>query len=61
MTSQDVGGLAADDLDVDNLMDMFNARRRELAFGAIAIAVVAGGLLLWRLSINQKDERADAR
>ncbi len=51
--------LAADDLDVDNLMDMFNARRREIAFGAIAIAVVAGGLLLWRLSINQKGERAD--
>lgn len=51
--------VAADDLDVDSLMDTLITRRRELSIGAIAVAAVAGGLLLWRLSVNQKNERGD--
>jgi predicted negative regulator of RcsB-dependent stress response len=51
--------LAADDLDVESLMDTIITRRRELSIGAIAVAAVAGGLLLWRLSVNQKNERGD--
>ncbi len=51
--------LAADDLDVDSLMDTLSARRREITIGAIVVAVVAGGLLLWRMSVNQKNDRAE--
>src|ERR1035437_6330091 len=51
--------LAADDLDVQSLMDHLNTRRREIAIGAVVVAVVAGGILLWRLSISQKNARAD--
>lgn len=51
--------LAADDLDVQSLMDHLSTRRREIAIGAIVVAVVAGGLLLWRLSVSQKNARAD--
>jgi predicted negative regulator of RcsB-dependent stress response len=51
--------LAADELDVESLMDTLSARRREIAIGAIVVAAVAGGLLLWRLSVSQKTARAD--
>ena len=51
--------LAADDLDVESLMDTLSTRRREIAIGAIVVAAVAGGILLWRLSVNQKNDRAD--
>jgi predicted negative regulator of RcsB-dependent stress response len=51
--------VAADDLDVESLMDTLSTRRREIAIGAVVVAVVAGGILLWRLSISQKNERAD--
>jgi predicted negative regulator of RcsB-dependent stress response len=51
--------LASDDLDVDSLMDKLSARRREIAIGAIVLAAVAGGLLLWRMSVNQKSDRAE--
>jgi predicted negative regulator of RcsB-dependent stress response len=51
--------LAADDLDVDSLMDTLSARRREITIGVIVVAVVAGGLLLWRMSVNQKNDRAE--
>jgi predicted negative regulator of RcsB-dependent stress response len=51
--------LAAEELDVDTLMDHLNTRRREIAIGAIVVAALAGGLLLWRMSVNQKNDRAD--
>ena len=35
--------LAADDLDVDSLMDTFRARRREIAIGAVVFAAWPGG------------------
>lgn len=47
------------DLDVDGIMDTLLARQRELAIGAIVVAAVAGGLLLWRLSGHQKNVRAE--
>lgn len=49
----------ADDIDVDSLMDTLIERKRELAIGAVVVAAVAGGLLLWRLSVNQKNDRAE--
>jgi predicted negative regulator of RcsB-dependent stress response len=51
--------LAADDLDVESLMDTLRARGREITIGSIVVVAVAGGLLLWRLSVNQKNERAE--
>jgi predicted negative regulator of RcsB-dependent stress response len=51
--------VAADEFDVDSIMDTISARRRELGIGAIVVAALAGGILLWRLSANQKTERAE--
>lgn len=51
--------VAAEELDVDSIMDHLQARRREIAIGAIVVAVLAGGIVLWRLSVNQKEERAE--
>ena len=51
--------LAADDLDVESLMDTLRAHGRSITIGSIVVVVVAGGLLLWRLSVNQKNERAE--
>ena len=58
-TKTAAAALAADSLDVDSLMDHLNTRRREIAIGAIVVAALAGGLLLWRLSVNQKNDRAE--
>ena len=49
----------AEELDVDTVMDHLQARRREIAIGAIVVAVLATGVVLWRMSANQKDERAE--
>ena len=51
--------VASDEIDVDKVMDHLVSRKRELAIGAIVVAVIGGGLLMWRLSVNQKNERAD--
>jgi predicted negative regulator of RcsB-dependent stress response len=50
---------AVDELDVDTVMDHIITRKRELGIGAIVVVVIAGGLLLWRLSVNQKNDRAE--
>jgi predicted negative regulator of RcsB-dependent stress response len=50
--------LAAEELDVDTVMDHLMLRRREIAIGAIVVAAIAGGIILWRLSVNQKGDRA---
>ena len=50
--------VAADDFDMDSLKDLLTARKRELSIGAIVIVAVAGGFMLWRMSANQKNERA---
>ena len=49
---------AADELDVDSVMDHLQARRREIAIGAIVVVALTGGIILWRLSANQKADRA---
>jgi len=51
--------VAAEAFELDSVMDHFQARRREIAIGAIVVAVLAGGIVLWRLSVNQKEERAE--
>ncbi len=50
--------VADDDFDVNSLMDTLRAKKRELTIGATVVVVVAGGLLLWRLSVTQKSDRA---
>ena len=50
---------AVDDFDVETVMDHIVLRKRELGIGAIVVVVIAGGLLLWRLSVNQKNDRAE--
>jgi predicted negative regulator of RcsB-dependent stress response len=50
---------AVDEFDVATVMDHLITRKRELAIGAIVVVVIAGGLLLWRLSVNQKNDRAE--
>ena len=54
--STNVGG---GDIDVDNLMDTLRTHSREFTIGAVAVVVLAGGLLLWRQSSLQKDARAE--
>jgi predicted negative regulator of RcsB-dependent stress response len=49
---------AADEFDMDRVMDVIVTRKREFGIGAIVVVVLAGGILLWRLSANQKSERA---
>jgi predicted negative regulator of RcsB-dependent stress response len=51
--------VASDELDVDSLMDTLRSRGREITIGAIVVAAAAGGVLLWRLSALQKNERAE--
>src|SRR5471032_419372 len=51
--------VAAEEFELDSVMDHFQARRREIAIGAIVVAVLATGIVLWRLSVNQKEERAE--
>jgi len=50
--------VADDDFDVDSLMDTVRAKKREITIGTTVVLVVAGGLLLWRLSVTQKSDRA---
>ncbi len=50
--------VAADEIDMDRVMDVISTRKREFAIGAVVVVALAGGLLLWRLSSNQKNERA---
>ena len=52
--------VASDEFDMDNFKDLMVARKREFSIGAIVVLAVAGGFLLWRLSANQKNERARA-
>jgi predicted negative regulator of RcsB-dependent stress response len=49
---------AADEIDMDRVMDVIVTRKREFAIGAVVVVALAGGVLLWRLSSNQKNERA---
>jgi hypothetical protein len=49
---------AADEIDMDRVMDVIVTRKREFAIGAVVVVALAGGVLLWRLSSNQKAERA---
>ena len=51
--------LAADDLELDSVIDTLSAHKREIMIGGIIVVALAGGLLLWRLSVNQKNDRAD--
>lgn len=51
--------LAADDLEFDNVIDTLSAHKREIMIGGIVVVVLAGSLLLWRLSVTQKNDRAD--
>lgn len=50
--------IAADDLELDSILDTLSARKREITIGGIVIVALAGGLLLWRMSVNQKNARA---
>ena len=50
--------VAADEIDMDSVMDVIVTRKREFAIGAVVVVVLVGGVLLWRLSSNQKNERA---
>lgn len=52
--------IAADEFDMDSLKDLIVARKREFSIGAIVVLAVAGGAVLWRLSANQKNARAQA-
>jgi predicted negative regulator of RcsB-dependent stress response len=45
---------------MDRLKDLLITRKREFSVGAIVVLAVAGGFMLWRLSANQKNERARA-
>jgi predicted negative regulator of RcsB-dependent stress response len=49
---------AADEIDMDRVMDVIVTRKREFAIGVMVVVALAGGVLLWRLSSNQKAERA---
>jgi predicted negative regulator of RcsB-dependent stress response len=51
--------LAADDLELDSVIDALSAHKREIMIGGIVVVVLAGSLLLWRLSVNQKNDRAE--
>lgn len=50
--------VAADEIDMDRIMDVVVTRKREFAIGAIIVVALAGGVVLWRLSASQKAERA---
>lgn len=50
--------MAADEIDLDSIKDLIITRKREFAIGGIIVVAVAGGLLLWRLSVNQKNANA---
>jgi len=50
--------VAADEIDMDSVMDVIVTRKREFAIGAVVVLALVGGVLLWRLSSNQKNERA---
>jgi predicted negative regulator of RcsB-dependent stress response len=58
-TSATPAALAAEELDIDSLMDHLNTRRREITIGAIVVAALVGGVVLWRMSVNQKNDRAE--
>jgi predicted negative regulator of RcsB-dependent stress response len=51
--------IVADDIEFDSIVDMLSARRREITIGGIVVVALAGGLLLWRMSVNQKNARAE--
>jgi predicted negative regulator of RcsB-dependent stress response len=51
--------LAADDLELDSVIDTLSAHKREIMIGGIVVVALAGSLLLWRLSVTQKNDRAD--
>ena len=50
--------VAADEIDLDSIKDLLIARKREFSIGAIVVVALAGGVLLWRLSVNQKSSNA---
>jgi predicted negative regulator of RcsB-dependent stress response len=52
--------LASDEFDLDSLMYTLRTRSRELTIGLIVVVAVGGGLLLWRLSVRQKADRAES-
>lgn len=52
--------IVADEFDIDSLKDLLITRKREFSIGAIVVLAVAGGVMLWRLSANQKNARAQA-
>jgi predicted negative regulator of RcsB-dependent stress response len=51
--------VVADEFDMDRLKDLLITRKREFSIGAIVVVAVAGGVMLWRLSVGQKNERAE--
>jgi predicted negative regulator of RcsB-dependent stress response len=51
--------IAADDIEFDSILDTLSARKREITIGGIVVVAIAGGLLLWRMSVNQKNARAE--
>ena len=52
--------IVADEFDMDSLKDLLITRKREFSVGAVVVLALAGGFMLWRLSANQKNERASA-
>jgi predicted negative regulator of RcsB-dependent stress response len=50
--------IVADEIDLDRIKDLLVTRKREFAIGAIIVVAAAGGVLLWRLSVNQKNSNA---
>ena len=52
--------VVADEFDLDSLKDLLITRKREFSIGAVVVLALVGGFMLWRLSANQKNERASA-
>lgn len=50
--------VVADEFDLDGLKDLLITRKREFSIGAIVVVAIAGGVMLWRMSVNQKNQRA---
>jgi predicted negative regulator of RcsB-dependent stress response len=50
--------LAADDLEFDSVLDTLSRHKRQITIGGIVVVALAGGVLLWRMSVNQKNDRA---
>jgi predicted negative regulator of RcsB-dependent stress response len=51
--------VSSDEFDIDGLMDTVRTHSREFTIGGIVVVALASGLLLWRLSSLQKDDRAE--